>query len=120
MQSRSVTSLPVERVRLSRQPGLPAPPALAAEPDDVATPDLRHLDSNPRFRGGIDWFRDGVLSGWAIDLAHPTEPVPLTLVSSGAVMAITQTSIGRADLQPFVRDNIAGFWIEPGMWDLPT
>ena len=82
-----------------------------------AIPDLAHLDAGPRFRGGIDWFKDATLSGWAIDLTQPRSGIAITIVAEGIILAESETSIGRLDLEPFVRNNFAGFRIDFRLMD---
>src|SRR5579862_374587 len=83
----------------------------------VASADLAHRKSGARFRGGIDWLRNRVLSGWAIDLVDPDRPLRLTLAAEDVVIGTAETSVRRHDLEPWLGDNRVGFRIDLRQFD---
>jgi len=73
---------------------------------------LFELTSGPRYRGGLDGWKDGVLSGWAIDLADPRRATSLALETSRRRLAAFTADKHRRDLAALFPDNVAGFELE--------
>ena len=107
------------RFKASR--GLDARGGVAASPEEIPSgfveteeaPSLVfELASGPRYRGGLDGWRDGVLSGWAIDL-RPRSAAELSLGDGGpSRRGIRRQASHRADLAALLRDNLAGFVLD--------
>jgi hypothetical protein len=79
---------------------------------DEAPSLLADLRSGSRYRGGIDGFENGVLSGWAIDLAYPARALPLGLEAGGVGVADEVADQPREDLAEILPGNRAGFALD--------
>jgi hypothetical protein len=89
-----------------------AAPALTDSEDAPGA--LRDLTHGPRYRGAIYSWRQGVLSGWAVDLLHPTSPVRVALEAAGRVILEAETGEARPDLFGPLPGNSAGFALDLG------
>jgi hypothetical protein len=89
-----------------------AAPALTDSEDAPGA--LRDLTHGPRYRGAIYSWRQGVLSGWAVDLLHPTSPVRVALEAAGRVILEAETGEARPDLFGPLPGNVAGFSLDLG------
>ncbi len=105
-------------VRRKAPRGEPSAPNVVFEETEEASSLLFELASGPRYRGGLDGWKDGVLSGWAIDLADPRRAISLALESGGRYLALFKADRHKRDLAALFPDNVAGFALE--LADLPT
>src|ERR1700734_4112535 len=78
------------------------------EETEEASSLLFELTSGPRYRGGLDGWKDGVLSGWAIDVAEPQRAVSLALEAGRRSLAVFAADRHRRDLGALFPDNVAG------------
>src|SRR5580658_411582 len=90
----------------------------AFEETEEASSLLFEVTSGPRYRGGLDGWKDGVLSGWAIDLADPRRAIVLALETGSRSLAVFAADRHWRDLAALFPDNVAGFAFE--FASLPT
>ena len=97
----------------------PQGPDRSPRASDLALAAAAGLDepsSRARFRLGLDHFRDGVLKGWAVDLAQPDAPLKLTAGLDGVELDRTMTSQHRPDLAGRLPKNVAGYVFDLRSW----
>ncbi len=77
---------------------------------------LDEPSSCARFRLGLDDFGDGVLKGWAVDLAQPDAPLRVMAAFDGVELDRTMTSQHRPDLAGKLPKNVAGYVFDLRSW----
>ena len=82
---------------------------ISFEESDDAPGSLGDLRGGARFRAGLEGWRQGLLSGWAVDLAAPSQPLALALEFCGRTIAETATGAHRRPLADALPGNVAGF-----------
>ncbi len=113
-------SAPAAPRRASVQPApaqpKPAQPKPAPELGHAAATDLDDLSSGARFRLGLDFFKDGVLKGWAVDLIQPGAPLRVVAAVDGVELDRTMTSEHRSAMARLLPENVAGYVFDLRSW----
>ncbi len=91
-----------------------ARPSLDLAP--MAAPGLDDLTVGARYRLGLDFFKDGVLQGWAVDLVQPQKPLKIAVMSDGEQLDLIQTSAPRPDFFSILPNNVVAFSLDLRKW----
>jgi hypothetical protein len=83
---------------------------------ELADTSFERLDAGSRYRAALDYLKDGVLKGWAVDLLNPQGSLRLCLSSGGVDLDITAGAEFRQDLDGLVPGNKAGFLFDFRSW----
>ena len=103
---------PPPRVARSRATTATGPHPVFEETEEASSL-LFELTSGPRYRGGLDGWKDGVLSGWAIDVDRSSAGASRLRWRRGGGPWRYSRPIGiRRDLAALFPDNVAGFALE--------
>lgn len=72
-------------------------------------PDIENLNDGPLYRGYLEKFENGAVTGWCIAAGNPVAPVKLNIYLCGILIGTTSTTVFRPDIS-----DALGFPVKAG------